>query len=257
MCELFGVSSAEKIQLNEMLREFFSHGVEHPHGWGIAFFYGNAVSLEKQPETSCKSNYLKQRLRAKIEADKMIAHIRLATRGSMDYENSHPFVMRDNYNRTWTLAHNGTIFECDVLNPFVHEQEGQTDSERILCYIISRINAAQKERGEALPQEERFRLVDEIVCEVSPENKLNLLLYDGELFYVHTNYRDSLYRCRKNGGMVISTRPLDWDAWENVPMNTLLAYEKGNLIHTGTNHGNEFLDSEEKMRLLFLDYADL
>lgn len=47
MCELFGVDSAKKIPLNELLREFFSDGTEHPHGWGMAFFYGNAVSLEK------------------------------------------------------------------------------------------------------------------------------------------------------------------------------------------------------------------
>ena len=43
MCELFGVDSAKKIPLNELLREFFSDGTEHPHGWGMAFFYGNAV----------------------------------------------------------------------------------------------------------------------------------------------------------------------------------------------------------------------
>lgn len=72
MCELFGVDSAKKIPLNELLREFFSDGTEHPHGWGMAFFYGNAVSLEKQPQSAVTSNYLKQRLRAKIETDKMI-----------------------------------------------------------------------------------------------------------------------------------------------------------------------------------------
>ena len=105
MCELFGVTSQGRIVLNELLLEFFSHGVEHPNGWGMAFFYGNAVSLEKQPEASHKSVYLKQRLQFKVEADKMIAHIRLATRGNLNYENTHPFVMRDNSNRTWTLAH--------------------------------------------------------------------------------------------------------------------------------------------------------
>ena len=257
MCELFGVSSKEKIPLNDMLREFFSHGVEHPHGWGMAFFYGNAVSLEKQPEHAGKSGYLKQRLRAKIEADNMIAHIRLATRVNLDYENTHPFVLRDNYNRTWTLAHNGTIFECDVLNHFVHEQQGETDSERILCYIISRVNALQEQRKRALSQEERFHLLDEIICEISPENKVNLILYDGEQLYAHTNYRASLHRCRKGAATVLSTQPLDWDAWEELPMNTLLAYQDGSLLYTGTDHGNEFVDSEEKMRLLFLDFANL
>lgn len=257
MCELFGVSSKRKIPLNDLLREFFSHGVEHPHGWGMAFFYNNAVSLEKQPEHSCKSVYLKQRLRAKIEADNMIAHIRLATRGNLDYENTHPFVLRDNSDRTWTLAHNGTIFECDALNPFAHEQQGETDSERILCYIISRVNKLQEKKERVLTSKERFSLLDEIICELSPENKLNLIIYDGEQFYVHTNYRESLYRCQKGSAMVISTKPLDRDFWEELPMNTLSAYRDGKLLYTGTNHGNEFVDSAEKMRLLFLDFANL
>lgn len=257
MCELFGLSSAEKIQLNDLLREFFSHGMDHPHGWGMAFFYGNAVSLEKQPENSCKSLYLKQRIRVRIETDKMIAHIRRATRGTMDYENTHPFVMRDDSDRTWTLAHNGTIFECDVLNPFVHSQQGQTDSERILLFIISRVNEAQKCLNRPLSQEERFQLMDEIICEITPENKVNLLLFDGELLYVHTNYRDSLYQCRKGGGLVISTRPLDRDNWEPVPFCRLLAYQDGILFGAGTRHRNEFFDSAEKTRLLFLDFAGL
>lgn len=242
MCELFGVNSSKKIQLNDMLKEFFSHGIDHPHGWGMAFFYGDAVSLEKQPEASCKSNYLKQRLRAKIEADKMLAHIRLATRGTMDYENTHPFVMRDNYGRPWTLGHNGTIFDCEILNTFVKTQQGQTDSERILCYMIDRINAEQERLRRPLSQEERFRLMDEIVCEITPENKVNLLVFDGELFYVHTNYKNSLHWCRKGDALVVSTRPLDEDAWEQIPMNTLFAYQDGELRYTGTNHVNEFIE---------------
>lgn len=38
MCELFGVSSGKKLILNELLSTFFSHGTEHPNGWGMAFF---------------------------------------------------------------------------------------------------------------------------------------------------------------------------------------------------------------------------
>lgn len=257
MCELFGVCSCGKIALNDMLREFFSHGVDHPHGWGMAFFYGNAVSLEKQPEHSCKSRYLKQRLCAEVSADNMVAHIRLATRGNMDYENTHPFVMRDNHERTWTLIHNGTIFESDVLAPYAHAQQGQTDSERILCYVIDRVNALQQEKKRTLSQEERCALIDSIICEISPENKLNLILFDGEIMYVHTNYRESLFWCRKGPATVISTRPLDEAVWSELPLNTLMAYQDGSHIYTGTNHGNEFTDSEEKMKLLFLDFAGL
>ena len=256
MCELFGVSSKRKLELNEPLLEFFSHGIDHPNGWGMAFFYENAVSLEKQPEASHKSTYLKHRLQSRIEADHMIAHIRLATRGNLSYDNCHPFVMRDNSGRTWTLAHNGTIFDCDPLNPFVYRQQGQTDSERILLYTVSRMNEAL-EKNRELSARERFAVVDEVLCEITPENKVNLLLFDGELMYAHTNYKNSLHSCRKGEAVMISTKPLDRDVWENVPMNTLVAYQDGKQVCRGTDHGNEFFDSEEKMRLLFLDFANL
>ena len=94
------------------------------------------------------------------------------------------FVMRDNYDRTWTLAHNGTIFESEVLEPFVAAEDGDTDSERILCYIIDQVNAAQDEKGAALTKEERFALLNRIILEIAPENKLNLLIFDGEIMYV-------------------------------------------------------------------------
>ena len=187
----------------------------------------------------------------------MIAHIRLATRGTLNYENTHPFVMRDNSDRTWTLAHNGTIFDCDLLNPYTRCQQGQTDSERILAYIVDRVNVRQQEKKRALSAQERFRLLDEILCEITPENKVNLLVFDGELMYVHTNYQNSLYRSPRGAGAVISTTPLDHHKWEPLPLNTLIAYQDGKQVFTGTNHNNEFIETEEKMRLLFLDFANL
>ena len=257
MCELFGVSSPENIILNDSLRKFFSNGNEHPNGWGMAFFYSDSVSVEKQPENSVRSGYLRQRLRARIEADNMIAHIRLATKGCMEYENTHPFVMRDNLGRAWTLAHNGTIFECDVLNKFAVLQHGQTDSERILMYIIERVNVAQDAKKRALSQAERFSLLEEILTEITPDNKVNILIYDGELLYAHSNFKGSLHYCRDGAAVIISTRALDFRDWQLMPLNTLLAFERGGLKFRGTDHGHEYFLNEEQMKLLFLDYAAL
>ncbi|MCD8375447.1 MAG: class II glutamine amidotransferase, partial [Oscillospiraceae bacterium] len=92
MCELLGVFTRTKLTVNDLLREFFSHSADHPHGWGLAFFYGGGVSLEKEPGMASKSAYLRERLRRPISTCAMAAHIRLATRGTMDYENCHPFV---------------------------------------------------------------------------------------------------------------------------------------------------------------------
>lgn len=252
MCELFGVSSPVKLQLNSLLREFFSHGYDHPDGWGIAFFDNGGASVEKEPVNSCRSDYLKYRLKPDIYAANMIAHIRLATKGSHKYENTHPFVRNDFSGRTWTLAHNGTIFESDSLNPFFSIQEGQTDSERILLYMIDRLNALTP-----VSAADRFQLMDEVLCEITPSNKVNLLVFDGELLYVHTNYANSLHMRREGAGMLFSTNPLGDGSWEPVPMNTLLAFRNGTLKFTGTNHGHEYFYSPAQSRHLYLDYAQL
>lgn len=257
MCELFGVNASQKIQLNHLLDVFFSHGVRHPHGWGMAFFEGDRVQLEKQAVVSTKSARLREYCSQPIAADKMIAHIRLATKGNMEYENCHPFVRSDASGRVWTLAHNGTIFESEALNPYFYMQEGQTDSERILYYITDKMQESLRDNGYPPSAPERFRLLDELVCEIAEGNKLNLLIYDGEYFYVHTNCRNGLHVAKRNGGYVFSTVPLEEEGWKPLPMNILLAYQEGELVQVGTDHGYEYVEDPEQMRMLFLDYSAL
>lgn len=254
MCELFGVTSFNSIPVRELLTTFFSHADRNPDGWGIAFFYEKEVLLEKQEISALKSGYLKARLPMYTGAKEMIAHIRLATKGHIEYENTHPFICRDNTGRNWTFAHNGTIFENAEVDRMFYEQKGQTDSERILLYIIKRMNMRYPETKSAAF---RFRLLEEIVKEITPENKVNLLLYDGEIMYVHSNYRNSLYMKQGDSSFVFSTKPLDSERWEPVPLNTLLGFSAGSLLYTGQKHPNEFFDKPEKTRHLYLDYSAL
>ncbi len=255
MCELLGINSVERVYVNDLLKEFYSHSNFHPNGWGLAVFHGDVPSIEKEPVRAVDSVYLKQRLRHKIEAKTLIAHIRLATMGSVDYENCHPFVRQDESGRRWTLAHNGTIFHGDLLNPYFYQQEGRTDSERILYYITDRVNLQQKKLGRNLDSEERFSLIDRIVCSLAPGNKLNLLLYDGEIMYVHTNYAHSLYICKSDETTCLATKPIGKHDWNELPMNTLISYRHGKQIHSGTNHGMEYVDNEQDMKYLHLDSA--
>ena len=257
MCELFGVSARRKVAVEGLLREFFSHSGRHPNGWGMAVFYENSVSLEKEPVQALQSAYLKERLRRSINVRNMIAHIRLATRGNMEYVNCHPFVLRDSSGRCWTLAHNGTIFDYPRHDPYLHRQEGGTDSERILCFLVDQVDGKQQELGRPLTPEERFGLLDGLVSDMAKGNKLNLLVYDGELLYVHTNYANSLYCSRREDAVLFATTPLDQGCWEPHPFTTLCAYRDGCRIFSGTNHGNEYRDSDQDMRLLFVDYAAL
>lgn len=226
MCEFFGISSKNKIVVNDLLKEFYSHSVNHSNGWGLAVFYGNSVSLEKEPVTAYQSSYLKERLNHQIEVKNMIAHIRLATRGKINFDNCHPFIMRDNYDRAWTLAHNGTIFDCPIMEQYTRTQIGQTDSERILCHIIDVINQEQTKKKRPLDAKERFQILDAIICKIAPHNKLNLVIYDSEQLYVHTNYANSLYIKGADETVMIATAPLELEGWNLVPFTTLLSISR-------------------------------
>ena len=58
MCELLGLSSRKQIEVNGYLRTFYSHSERHCHGWGLALFYGDAVSLEKEAICANQSHHL-------------------------------------------------------------------------------------------------------------------------------------------------------------------------------------------------------
>lgn len=257
MCELFGFSGIQPEKLNHPLREFFSHSDHHPHGWGLALLHGNEAAIEKEPIQASKSLYLKERLREPIQVTTALAHIRYATIGNTEWRNCHPYTKLDDSGRRWTLIHNGTIFDFPPMNHYVNIQNGDTDSERILLYLIDQVNARVKELGRPLEAEERFFLLDQIVVALSPGNKLNLLIYDGELLYAHTNYAASLYRRETKNGVFLSTQPLALGQWEPVPFTTLIAYRANQLAYTGTDHGHEYFVDEERIKLLYLAFAEL
>lgn len=257
MCELFGISSQECFQINEYLREFYTHSDKHPHGWGLACMDGNEVSIEKEPLQASKSNCLKERLSVPLFVKTAFAHIRYATIGNVEYKNCHPFTRSDISGRCWTMVHNGTIFDYSSLNRYIGIQNGDTDSERILLYVIDQMNYAIIEAGRPLKAEERFQILNSVIAKMSKGNKLNLMLYDGELVYVHTNYAKSLYQLEKEKQILFSTAPLSREEWKPVTFTTLLAYQQGNLFLKGTNHGNEYIDSKENIKFLYQIFADL
>ena len=255
MCELFGLTAERDIYVNDYLKEFATHSEEHPHGWGLAVFRNGSVTLEKEPVKASKSDYLKHRLSRPIEAKNIFAHIRLATIGSFEYANCHPFVWDDVSGRTWTLMHNGTLFDTKYIDKYFNLQEGTTDSEGVLLYIVDEIN--RRGGAENLTPEERFEILDDIVVRLSKRNKLNMMLYDGEIMYVHTNNKGTLNELRGDGFRIFATSPLDRRHWEPVKMNVLKAYRDGEEMFTGTDHGNEYVDNIEDLKLILATFSGL
>lgn len=258
MCELLGINSARPIKANAVLKEFYTHAEDNPHGWGLAVYGESGVSVEKEPVKATKSRYLKERLKADIEADTLFAHVRLATIGSISYVNSHPFLRRDTTGRYWTLIHNGTLFDFPESDHFFYQQKGDTDSERLLMYLIEKIDREMECLDRDLKPEERFRLIEELLAYMSKGNKVNVMLYDGEYMYCHSNYEGTMHICQKGDTAVFSTHPLKWgDHWEPIPLTTLCVYKNGKEVYRGTPHGNVFRDDMVDSRFLFATYSEL
>ena len=201
MCEIYAYSGEVNKTFNDELREFFSHCTEHPNGWGLAVEEDGRMNLEKEAVQASESRYLRERLRLHLEGTAALAHIRYATIGSVKHANCHPFMGKDRSGRWWTLVHNGTIFDYAPMDHYTRVQTGSTDSERILLYLIDIMNAAAEEKGRVLTARERFELLDSVFALMSKNNKLNIVLYDGELLYVHA--RGTSLRARERAGLPV------------------------------------------------------
>lgn len=257
MCEIFGYSAKKGRPINKYLKEFFSHSNEHPHGWGLACVDGDDEFIEKEPIQASKSHYLKERMSNLICSNTVLAHIRYATIGNVEYVNCHPYTKRDITGRRWTFIHNGTIFDSMPLNGYVKKQLGDTDSERILLYIVDKLNEIEKRRETPLGGEERFKILDCVFSNMAKSNKLNFILFDGEYMYIHTNYKNSLYYLDNEDEIIVSTQPLDNGKWRPVPFARLVACREGKIIFEGTAHGHEYIDNEEDMKFLYQIFSNI
>lgn len=257
MCEIFGFSSSDDFYANDYLKTFYSHSDKHPHGWGLACVSRKSALVEKESLQASKSHYLRERLSQPIIEKIALAHIRYATIGNVEYRNCHPYTGKDNYDRTWTLIHNGTIFDYSPLDGYLKKQDGDTDSERIFLYILDKINLAQREKKSKLNFEERFEIIDCIVKNMAKGNKLNLLLTDGQYLYAHTNCKNTLHYLEKDGVTIFSTQPLSDENWRKMPFGQLIAYKDGKLAAEGTEHYHEYVENEEQLRLLYQIFSNL
>lgn len=243
MCELYGITGDIPVRANDMLKEFYTHSHKHPHGWGLRYFNKNGTAFMcKEAVSAHNSLALPELLDHEIETPVLIAHIRFATVGSIAGSNSHPFTSWDNSGREWTLAHNGNIYSGMELLPYLDTQSGETDSERVLLYLTDAMNKAIKDAGHPLDAVQRAVLLDEKIAAIAKRNKLNLIIYDGETYYIHTNIIDTLYSAKKSNHICFSTHPLSQKDyhWEKVPMARLFAYKGRRLIYSGKSHGHVF-----------------
>ena len=257
MCELFGLCSDHRVEINPFLRTFFARGINHPHGWGVADIDNSHVKIIKEPENAAKSELVRMLLEEPVITCTYLAHIRYATIGHVEYVNCHPFFASTRNGRRFTLIHNGTIFHSDQMNKYINKQKGDTDSERVLLYFAEEVNNGERDVRRELTFDERFDLYGRIIGEITPGNKLNLIFYDGDAMYAHSNYRDSLYYREEEGTAMIATQPLTDERWKKMPLNRLIAFRNGRMVAEGPMHKNEYKVNSEDMKYLYGEYSCL
>lgn len=241
MCELFGFTAKKETDIRDYLRLFYSHSPRHPHGWGLVWQKNAAMKIMKEPVQASNSEMLGSILSSMQPQKMTIAHIRFATIGSIRPENCHPYSGTDASGRKWYLMHNGTIYSGKRLVKYIDRQNGDTDSERIFLYLMDEINAELQKTGRPLTDIERFCIISKLAAVLSPRNKLNLLIYDGDLLYVHKNMKGTLHYLQKNDSICFSTEPLDDQNWKSYPLAKMCAFKDGQMVFEGVEHGNIFV----------------
>lgn len=250
MCELLGISAEKPIDARGYLKTFYSHSIRHPHGWGLMREAGGKTEIIKEPVCASGSRIISDAISKTELQTRLLAHIRLATVGARKYDNCHPFTGFDASGRRWTLIHNGTIYSGVQLSKYLREQSGDTDSERIFLYLLEEINKVIILNDAPLSPEQRFHILDKAAVTLSPRNKLNLMIDDGEFLYVHKNMKDTLVYKETDGGIVFSTEPLDDGEWIQLPMTRLFVYKNGKCVFEGKKHDNEFIPTLEYITAL-------
>lgn len=244
MCRLLGVAANTTVHLTFSLllapNSLRKQAKSNSHGWGIAAFT-RKWDLWKEAYSAGESREFEKRSH-EANGKIIISHVRRVTVGKKMTENTHPFQQNG-----WVLAHNGTVRrskQLPVARPF--EPKGDTDSERILCALVSQIYLVRGTTTNIKPAAVSKALKSVIVScvKLDPKCKVNLLFSDGRYLYAFRHghplywlYRDPSAsrevhsrtlrmeedRMPKNEkAVLVATQKLTSEAWQEVPEDTLL-----------------------------------
>lgn len=189
MCQLLGMNCNTPTDICFSFTGFQVRGGltdHHRDGWGIAFFEGRGCRLFIDPSPSCDSPVAELVRHYPIRSLNVIAHIRKATQGTVNLENTHPF-MRELWGRYWIFAHNGDLkdFLPRLEGAFV--PVGTTDSERAFCYLLQSLRRGFP--GEAPSRVPLFEALTELTREIAAHGEFNFLLSNGDCLWAHCSTR--------------------------------------------------------------------
>ena len=185
MCQLLGMNCATPTDITFSFRGFSQRaGItsDHCDGFGIAFFEDKACRLFVDNQSAVESPIAELIRNYPIKSRNVIAHIRKATQGKINLENSHPF-SRELWGRQWIFAHNGDLHD---FNPHLNGRftpVGNTDSERAFCYLLEQLVLRFGYNEPSL--EQVFELLVEISPSIAEHGTFNFCLSNGQALFAY------------------------------------------------------------------------
>jgi predicted glutamine amidotransferase len=184
---MFAVRSDVPVRVDRAFDGLQRLATEHKHGWGVARFDGHRPWIE----TSAKSAEMCPRFEIigeETATTGLLAHIRLASIGSVREANSHPF-----FAGGWALMHNGTLHRFDAVRDRFEREidprwrldlKGDTDSERCLALFLTFLDGrSDVDLGVAARALARVLRVAEATCDQGcaedERSSMNFIVSDG------------------------------------------------------------------------------
>lgn len=183
MCQLLGMNCATPTDIDFSFRGFSQRAgvtADHCDGFGIAFFEDKACRLFVDNQSAVSSPIAEFIRNYPIKSRNVIAHIRKATQGKINLENSHPF-MRELWGRQWVFAHNGDLLDFNPQLQGRFQPVGDTDSERAFCFILEQLSlrfGAVQPSLDALSE-----VLAQIVPSIAEHGTLNFCLSNGQALF--------------------------------------------------------------------------
>lgn len=183
MCQLLGMNCATPTDIDFSFRGFSQRAgvtADHCDGFGIAFFEDKACRLFVDNQSAVSSPIAEFIRNYPIKSRNVIAHIRKATQGKINLENSHPF-MRELWGRQWVFAHNGDLLDFKPQLQGRFQPVGDTDSERAFCFILEQLSlhfGAVQPSLDALSE-----VLAQIVPSIAEHGTLNFCLSNGQALF--------------------------------------------------------------------------
>ncbi|NCY01350.1 MAG: hypothetical protein EBX36_00145 [Planctomycetia bacterium] len=254
MCELLGLAFNKPISPALSFRGFRRRAKGNKDGWGLAAITPTRARITRQPIRADRST-LARSLRddPALTAPIFIGHVRAASCGAVNLQNTHPFTRRIKAS-DFVFAHNGTLDTRRLQSRVAPEfpVEGSTDSELAMCVLLSWM---ARERVDPC----NYALIEDFLKDLNETGDLNLIFSDGKrlsCYHDAGGYNGLCWTHRKAPFSQVSLRDEDWEAdlgeekapdqkgfviasrqltdgedWQEFRPGSLMVFERGDVVY--------------------------